>query len=138
VNSTHEMLIEYIDAWNRHDVAGILQFFGQDCRYEDEAMGKVMNGHAELRTFFEVMYQGFPDCHFEIVSVHAALPCVAWEWIMSGTHDGVGNNGLKPTGRQMRVRGASVTELRDGKIIANIDYWNVARMFRQLEGVEEI
>jgi predicted ester cyclase len=50
----------------------------------------------------------------------------------------VGNSGLAPTGRAMRVRGTSITEFKNDRIIRNTDYWNMARMMRQLDGSESI
>jgi steroid delta-isomerase-like uncharacterized protein len=139
VNDTARSVIDnYIEAWNSHDIDAILGFFDEDCQYEDEALRKVMVGHDQLRQFFETMYRGFPNCGFEVVSVFQAIDCIAWEWIMAGNYSGVGNSGLAPTGRAMRVRGASITEFKNDRIIRNTDYWNMARMMRQLDGSESI
>jgi steroid delta-isomerase-like uncharacterized protein len=139
VNDTARKVIDiYIEAWNSRDIDAILSFFDEDCRYEDEALRKVMVGHDQLRQFFETMYGAFSNLSFEVVSVFQATDCIAWEWIMAGNYSGVGNSGLAPTGRAMRVRGASITEFKNDKIIRNTDYWNMARMKRQLDGSEPI
>lgn len=132
-----ELIEQYIAAWNRHDVDAILGFFDDDCSYEDEALGKILRGKAELRNFFVVMYQGFPNCAFEVVNVFDAANCIAWEWVMSGNYDGMGNNGIPPNGKPMRVRGTSITELINGKIKRNTDYWNLAGLMRQLGALPE-
>jgi SnoaL-like polyketide cyclase len=64
-----------------------------------------------------------PACHFT-VTVHrrfATRDGVAIEWTMSGTH--VGNYPDSPaTGRPFAVRGATIMQLVDGKVMHDIAY----------------
>jgi len=39
---------------------------------------------------------------------------------------------IPATGKGFSIRGASVTELHNGKISRNTDYWNLATMMQQL------
>jgi steroid delta-isomerase-like uncharacterized protein len=66
------------------------------------------------------------------VSLFTAGRDYANEWIMIGTNDR-GVQGVPPTGRSFRVRGASVGKLDTcGRILENRDYYNLADLFAQL------
>jgi SnoaL-like polyketide cyclase len=53
------------------------------------------------------------------------------EWVMKGTHDRSSRR-LQATGLPFSVRGVSVGELKDGRIVRNTDYWNVAELLNQI------
>jgi len=54
------------------------------------------------------------------------------EWTMSGTHKG-DFPGLPATGKRFSsIRGATIVELKDGKIIRCSDYWDAAIFMRQV------
>jgi ketosteroid isomerase-like protein len=40
--------------------------------------------------------------------------------------------GVPTSGRRFRVRGATVLELRDGRVTRNADYWDPATLLNQL------
>jgi steroid delta-isomerase-like uncharacterized protein len=66
------------------------------------------------------------------VSLFTAGGDYANEWIMIGTNDRE-VQGVPATGRSFRVRGASVGKLdTSGRIVENLDYYNLAEMFAQL------
>ena len=53
------------------------------------------------------------------------------EWVMSGTHANA-LPGVPATGRRFRVRGATMLELRDGRVTRNRDYWDTATLLTQM------
>lgn len=118
-------------AWNSHDAEKILSFYSDDCIYEDLVVGKVNHGKEELRAFITDLFTGSPDIRMEKKSFFASGDHVCMEWIMSGTHSG-NWTGMPATGKSFSVRGVSVSEIRDGKVKQNTDYYDGAPLMRQL------
>jgi len=125
------MLEDYLAAWNSHDVEKIASFFTDDCVYEDVAMGAVNRGKEQVKAFVSGTFTAFPDFKLERTSSFVAGDWRGAEWIMSGTHTG-DIPGLPVTGKSFSTRGASITELHEGKIRRNSDYWNLASFLQQL------
>jgi ketosteroid isomerase-like protein len=73
----------------------------------------------------------FPDLVVRIVSIVAIGPMVAVEWEAAGTNLGPFAGGA-PTGRSFRRRGASVAEVRDGRIVAYRDYFDRLSLLSQI------
>lgn len=94
-------------------------------------MGAVNRSAAELRTFGEGFFSGFPDVAFELTSRCADGLRGGAEWIMRGTHKG-DLPGMPATGRRVEVRGASAFEFRGDKICRCSDYWDMATLLKQL------
>ncbi len=128
---------EYLAAWNAHDPAGVARHMADDAIYEDVALGRVLHGPSEIAGFVEEATRASSDFRFEEVSLFIAGSDYANEWIMTGTNDRA-VQGVPPTGRSFRVRGASVGKLDPGgRILENRDYYNLAEMFVQL-GIQPV
>ena len=130
---------EYYSAWNSHDAEKIASFYTADCVHEDVAIGAVFRGKNELKTGISPLFAAFPDFKLELKSILSATNRLAHEWVMSGTQAGalsgpgaLSGLGIPNTGKSFSIRGASITELRDGKISRNTDYWNLTTMLQQL------
>jgi len=122
---------ESIAAFNARNIDLFLSGFTNDCVYEDNALGKVNNGREELRNFIKDMFAWSPDVKLEIKALFTVGKWVGQEWIMSGTHTG-STPELPATGKKFSIRGASISELRDGKVSRNTDYWNMAAFLQQI------
>ncbi|MDO8703324.1 MAG: nuclear transport factor 2 family protein [Sulfuricaulis sp.] len=127
-----KLLGSYLDAWNTHDVARVLAFFVPDSVYEDTVLAESFVGHAALRTFLEDMFRAYPDASFELHAAFDSGNCVSWEWTMHGHFTGTGKSRLPAKGQTIALRGASFTELRDGLIVCNRDYWDMGALMKQL------
>jgi steroid delta-isomerase-like uncharacterized protein len=122
---------DFIRAWNSHDVDKIASFFTDDCVYEDVAFGVVNRGKKEIKDFIKGMYVWSPDLKFELKSFFSARGRTASEWVMADTHAGE-VPGIPATGKSFSVRGASIEELRGGKISRHSDYYNVVSFLQQV------
>ena len=127
-----KMTDDYILAWNSHDVNKILTFFTNDCIYEDLAFGIVNHGKKELTAFVNSSFVDIPDVKFEVKSVFGASDWGGMEWVMSGTFVHSSIPGIPATGKTFSVRGASISQLHNGKIIRNSDYYNLATFLQQV------
>jgi steroid delta-isomerase-like uncharacterized protein len=117
--------------WSAHDLDRLLPLFTDDVVYEDVTMGVVNRGAAQLRTFAEGLFSGFPDVTFEMRSSFANGSSGGSEWIMRGTHTG-DLPGMPATRRRMEVRGASIFEFSGDKIRRCSDYWDMTTFLKQL------
>jgi steroid delta-isomerase-like uncharacterized protein len=125
------MLEDYLAAWNSHDVEKIASFFTDDGVHEDVAIGEVNRGKEQLKAFASYTFTAFPDFKLERTSSFVAGDWRGSEWIMSGTHTG-DIPGIPTTGKSFSIRGASISELQEGKIRRNSDYWNLASFLQQV------
>jgi steroid delta-isomerase-like uncharacterized protein len=83
-----------------------------------------------LRAFIQGAVDGFPDLKFALTSQFSAGDWAAMEWTWTGTHAAL--PGMPATTKPFRVRGATIIELRDGKIKRNTDYWDLATLLKQV------
>ena len=125
------MFKDYEAAWASQDVEKIASFFTNDCIYEDVASGIVSNGKEELKAFLQNILTAFPDLKVEIKSLFVAGDRVGSEWVMTGTRSGPSPY-LPGAKKKFSIRGASITELQNGKIKRNSDYWNMTSYLRQV------
>ncbi len=130
-SDVEKMMMDYLAAMNAHDLEKILTFFTDDCVYDCMPMGKVSHGKKELKDFLSSTFADMPDFKIETKSGFNAGDWGAAEWVMSGTLAHSNIPGV-PTGKSFSVRGASITELRGGKISRNTNYWNLASMLQQV------
>lgn len=124
----------YYEAWNLHEVDKIVSLFTEDGVHEDVAIGAIYHGKDELRIGLSPLFTAFPDFKLELKSIINDEGRLAHEWVMSGTHIGIlPGFGASATGKSFLIRGVSITEMRNGKISRNTDYWNLFKMYEQLE-----
>lgn len=137
----NELLLQrWAAGWSAHDPERLASLYADDCVYEDVPLGAVTRGRRELAALgrpFPLCGLGgrpqdaFPDFAIELTGGFVAGDRAAMEWVMSGTH-ARGRPGVPATGRRFRVRGATVLELRDGRVTRNTDYWDTATLLTQL------
>jgi predicted ester cyclase len=81
-----------------------------------------------------------PDIHLEVLHVLAEGDHVLIHWRASGTHTErlatLTGETIPPTRRRVRVSGALLTEVRDGKIVHEWTYWDQLSLLAQL-GITE-
>jgi steroid delta-isomerase-like uncharacterized protein len=141
LTARNELVFEqWAAGWSAHDPERVASLYADDCIYEDVALGAVTRGRRELAALgrpFPLCGLGgrpqdaFPDFGIELTGEFVAGDRAALEWVMSGTH-ARGRPGVPATGRRFRVRGATVLELRDGRVTRNADYWDTATLLTQL------
>jgi len=122
---------EYFESWNTHDVEKIASFFTDDCVYDNLARGQTYSGKDELKTWAKASFDAIPDFTIDITSVFVSGDLLASEWTMTGTLSG-NSPELPATGKSFSVRGATIAQLKDGKIQRNADYWDLATFLRQV------
>ena len=109
---TAQDLSDTFDAFNRHDVDGVMKCFAEDCVFytvgSDEAYGAKIDGAEAIAIAFSAVWAGMKDAlwdhHSHFVHGNRAVS----EWTFSGTD---------ASGMRVEAQGADLFTLRDGKII---------------------
>jgi steroid delta-isomerase-like uncharacterized protein len=125
-HNAQELVQRWCGAWNSHNVAQVLAVFTDDVFYEDVPFGLVNHGSAELAKFVQSFFTAVPDIHVQCVNtaVHGGHGFI--EWVFGGT-----DVGLFKTGKPFSVRGASVIDVRGGRISRESDYYDAATIMRE-------
>ena len=108
---TSERLDAFMDAWNAHDVEGIVGFFADDCEFHasvgPELMGASYAGRDEIRKGVTAFFERFPDGRFEDASAWVAGDRGASEWtFVSGGAAVRGCDLFEFEGDRIRVKNA--------------------------------
>jgi len=108
---TSERLDAFMDAWNAHDVEGIVSFFADDCEFHasvgPELMGASYAGRDEIRKGVTAFFERFPDGRFEDASAWVAGERGASEWtFVSGGAAVRGCDLFEFEGDRIRVKNA--------------------------------
>ena len=110
----------FLDAFNRHDLDAIMEYFHDDCVFYmprgkgprgDRYMGK-QGVRAGLATRFE----GIPDVHYGEDAHWVCGEFGVSEWTLTGT---------RKSGGPIAVRGVDLLEFRDGKVIRKDSFWKI-------------
>lgn len=115
---TVQMLAEFGEAWNRHDVDAIMRFMADDCAFETtagpEVGGKRYEGRERVRQAFARVFELFPDAHFGNPQHFVAGDRGVSEWTFTGTRAG---------GQRLEVKGCDIFTFRNGKIVLKSSYF---------------
>jgi steroid delta-isomerase-like uncharacterized protein len=119
---TIETMKQVLDAFNRHDLDAIMEFFAEDCSFDfprgPESYGQRFVGKAQVREGLAGRFKGIPDVHYgddrPWISVDGSRGVS--EWLLTGT---------TTTGIQLKVRGCDLWEFRDGRITRKDSYWKI-------------
>ncbi len=116
IESAVRTVLEFNKAFNRHDVAGMMQLMTDDCVFENAGPapdGAVYSGKEAITRFWEGFFRESPTAHIEIEEMFGlGLRCVArwrYDWI-----DAAGKKG--------HVRGVDIFQVRNGVICQELSY----------------
>lgn len=98
----------------------------------------VAEGHDQIASFYEGIFQGFPDLRMTVWHAVFCADPVVTEWMLTGTHNGhfmlPGGGVLEGTGRPVAVRGISTCFVGNDKIIPHRFYYDQLELYGQLGG----
>lgn len=105
------LVMQFNEAFNRHDVEGMMRLMSDDCVFENTAPapdGTRYAGKAAVTAFWEAFFREAPRAHIEIEELFGlGLHCVMrWTYSWGDGH----------------VRGVDVFKLRDGLICEKLSY----------------
>jgi len=116
IESAVRVVIAYNDAFNRHDVAGMMQLMSDDCVFEntDPAPdGAVFSGKEAVTQFWQDFFSQSPQAHIKVEeSIGFGNRCIMrwrYDWV-----DLEGNKG--------HVRGVDIFRVQNGCICEKLSY----------------
>jgi steroid delta-isomerase-like uncharacterized protein len=129
----------YVAMWNERDEAAIPRLVAESfVMYDPAAPAKGVpgpkgeaHGRDGLRAFMASVDTAFPDFEIRVLDLLTDDDLAMYEVELTMTHDGP-LGGLPPTGRSVRIRGASVLRIEDGAIVEHRFHTNMADSAEQL------
>ena len=119
---TVETLKRILDAFNRHDLDAIMEFFADDCSFDfprgPESYGQRFIGKAQVREALAGRFKGIPDVHYgeDRHWISADGNMGVSEWTLTGT---------TISGQSLKVRGCDHWEFRNGQVTRKDSYWKI-------------
>lgn len=116
VESAIRVVLKFVEAFNRQDVAGMMQLLSDDCVFEspDPAPdGAVHSGRLALEQFWQAFFRQSPSAHLEIEEAFSfGYRCIVrwkYEWV-------------DKAGAKRHIRGADIFQVRDDLICEKLSY----------------
>ena len=117
---TPALLKAFLDAFNRHDLDAIMEFFADDCVFYMprgvEPRGNQFAGKPAVRAGLATRFAGIPNVHYGDDQHWVCGDFGVSEWTISGT---------TVAGDAIRARGCDLLEFRDGKITRKDSFWKI-------------
>lgn len=112
-----DVIDAYNEAWNRHDLDGIVALHAPGMVFENHNAGERAEGDA-VRAHIGQIFANWPDLRFTGRSLYVGDAFVVQEWTAYATH---------PSGRELTWEGVDIFPFRDGKILRKDVYSNASR-----------
>ena len=117
---TVETLKQILDAFNRHDLDAIMEYFSDDCSFDFPRGPEPMGNASRVK----------PRCgrHLQAASKEFRMFIMVKTVIGSQAIEGVSEwtlTGTTTSGIHLKVRGCDLWEFRDGKITRKDSYWKI-------------
>jgi ketosteroid isomerase-like protein len=117
---TVELLKEFLGAFNRHDLDGIMGHFADECVLYmprgTSPRGDRYVGKADVRAALSKRFTGIPDVHYGEDRHWVCGNLGVSEWTLTGT---------SVSGQHLEVRGIDLLEFADGEIIRKDSFWKI-------------
>jgi limonene-1,2-epoxide hydrolase len=116
IESAVRVAVQYCEAFNRHDVDGILRLLSEDCIFEDSGPvldGSRYSGREAAAAFWRELFLASPDLRLEVEELFGlGLRCVLrWKRVWSDA-----------SGAKRHLRGADILKVRNGLICEWLSY----------------
>jgi len=124
-------IIDFSTAMSAHDVGKVLSLLAENIEVivTDE---KIFRGKEEYSAYLTDLFSRTPDFNVETISFFSSGDHVCEEWIINGTPSETLEGMVPVAGMSYTVRGASVSERREGKYIRIAHYYDNASLMEQL------
>jgi steroid delta-isomerase-like uncharacterized protein len=127
---------EWVSSWNPAGVEKTIAAYADDAEFQDMASGHKISGKAGIRKMFEGMGNPNAGEHvFTVTGWNGGAEGGALEWTWRSKHAG-DFLGVAAKGKETTVGGVSILTFRNGKIVAQRDYWDTSSVLRQLGAIK--
>ena len=134
-----QMIDRYVQAWNAHDLDGVMQNYVDHGSDDKVADVNPLVGHTtfqddrSMRQFFERLTAAYPNGERTTDCTFVAGDHVVMMWTFKGTNTGsVMETNEAPTSQHVEAHFCSVLDIRNGKIMRETVYYDSPDLLRQL------
>jgi predicted SnoaL-like aldol condensation-catalyzing enzyme len=116
IESALRVVLEFNEAFNRHDVAGMMKLMSEDCIFEntDPAPdGTIYSGKEAVTRFWQDFFGESPQAHIDIEEIFGLGNRCIMRWKYSW---------VDAAGTQGHVRGVDIFQVREGLISEKFSY----------------
>lgn len=116
VESAVRVVLVFNEAFNRHDVDGMMSLMSEDCLFENTAPapdGTAYHGKETVTNFWRAFFEGSPHAHIEIEEIFGFGDRCIMRWAYTWTD---------AAGLQGHVRGVDIFKIREGLICEKLSY----------------
>jgi predicted SnoaL-like aldol condensation-catalyzing enzyme len=116
LESAIRVILEFNEAFNRHDVAGMMQLMSDDCVFENTnpaPNGVVYSGKEAVTHFWQDFFRESPQAHIEIEEIFGFGERCIMRWRYSWVDIG---------GEKGHIRGVDIFRVRNGFIREKLSY----------------
>jgi steroid delta-isomerase-like uncharacterized protein len=131
VSENERITQETFAAWNAHDPEAYAAHIADDYVWESESFPEPVRGKEAVKATMRANFAAFPDLHLEVETSVASDNHVAKTWIATGTHKGE-SLGVPATNKHVSVRGCTVVEIKDGRVVKSTSYSDRMTLLQQL------
>ncbi|MEA2433954.1 MAG: hypothetical protein QOG54_1411 [Actinomycetota bacterium] len=120
MDDREQVMREFLDGFNNHDVDAIMGFFTDDCEFDTPRgptpFGRQMRGKEQVREGIAARFEGIPDVSYnDDLHWHAGDRGVS-EWTLRGT---------TTDGQHIEVRGCDLFVFDGDKIKRKDSFWKI-------------
>jgi len=119
-HATVALMKAFLDAFNRHDLDSIMEYFADDCVFHMPRgvgpRGDRYAGKADVRAGLAKRFEGIPDVHYGNDRHWTCGDFGVSEWTLTGT---------SVSGERLEVRGVDLLEFVEGKISHKDSFWKI-------------
>lgn len=118
---TQAMMQSFLEAFNRHDLDAIMDFFADECVFYmprgAKPRGDRYVGKREVRAGLAKRFEGIPDVHYGDDRHWVGENFGVSEWTLTGT---------SAAGQPIEVRGVDLLEFAGGKVTRKDSFWKIS------------
>jgi predicted SnoaL-like aldol condensation-catalyzing enzyme len=114
--NSHAVVLAFNEAFNRHDVNGMMEYMSEDCLFENTHPapdGTVYKGKQVVMRFWQEFFEQSPQAQIEIEEIFGLGERCVMRWKYSW---------VDAQGKKGHVRGVDVFRVRDGLICEKLSY----------------
>jgi predicted SnoaL-like aldol condensation-catalyzing enzyme len=116
LESSMRLVLEFNDAFNKHDVASMMKWMSEDCVFENTYPapdGTIFSGKQAVTQFWQDFFKDSPNAHIDIEEIFGlGRRCIMrwkYSWVDSGGQEG-------------HVRGVDIFKEQDGLLVEKLSY----------------
>lgn len=116
VESAIRLVLAFNEAFNRHDISGMMQLMSEDCIFENTGPapeGRVYTGKEAVTRFWENFFRESPEAHIKIEEIYSLGSRCVMRW----RYDWV-----DAQGQTEHVRGVDLFKVVNGSISEKLSY----------------